>query len=133
MFRASFVVGCDGAHSVPVLENVIETTDLLTRVLGTPNKLAQALRDTVLPVVSRLGPFQHAFVQRLSELGVAYPGSPIVEGSGKRYFDDSMRGARGIRSRFLIMVDDDMTGHRHGAAALASLRPVLERQTHRSS
>jgi hypothetical protein len=31
-----------------------------------------ALRDTVIPMVSRLAPFQHAFVQRLSELGIAY-------------------------------------------------------------
>src|SRR5207247_582950 len=74
---------------------LIETTHLLTKVLGTPSKFAQALRDTVIPMVSRLAPFQHAFVQRLSELGIAYPGSPIVEGPGKRYFDESMRGGKG--------------------------------------
>src|SRR5260370_11522759 len=70
--------------------------------MGTPNKFAQTLRDTVIPMVSRLAPFQHAFVQRLSELGIAYRGSPIVEGAGKRYFDDSLRGGDGIRSRFLL-------------------------------
>jgi hypothetical protein len=57
--------------------------------------------------VSRLSPFQHAFVQRLSELGIAYRGSPIVEGAGKRHFDDSMRGGEGIRSRFLLALDED--------------------------
>jgi hypothetical protein len=51
-----------------------------------------------------LAPFQHAFVQRLSELGVAYRGSPIVEGAGERFFDNSLRGGNGIRSRFLLML-----------------------------
>ena len=89
----------------PVIKQVIETTDLLTRAMSTPNKFAQALRNAVIPMVSRLAPFQHAFVQRLSELGVAYRGSPIVEGAGRRYFDDSLRGGDGIRSRFLLMCD----------------------------
>ncbi len=95
------------AERLPVIKNVIETTDFLTKVMGTPNKFAQALRDTVIPMVSRLAPFQHAFVQRLSELGIAYSGSPIIEGPGKRYFDDSMRGGKGISSRFLVMIDDE--------------------------
>jgi hypothetical protein len=91
----------------PVIKSVIETTDLLTRALGTPSRLAQLLRDAVIPMVSRLAPFQHAFVQRLSELGVAYRGSPIVEGAGGRYFDDSLRGGEGIRSRFLLVLGRD--------------------------
>lgn len=44
-----------GAERLPAIRNVIETTDLLTKAMGTPNKLAQALRDTVIPTVSRLG------------------------------------------------------------------------------
>jgi 2-polyprenyl-6-methoxyphenol hydroxylase-like FAD-dependent oxidoreductase len=95
------------AERLPVIKNVIETTDLLTRVMGTPNKFAQALRNSVIPMVSRLAPFQHAFVQRLSELGIAYRGSPIVEGAGKRYLDDSMRGGKGIDSRFLLLLDSE--------------------------
>src|SRR5437899_9710154 len=71
------------AERRPLIKQVVETTHFLTRAMGTPNKLAQALRDTVIPVVSRLPPFQHAFVQRLSALGLAYRGSPIVEGAGK--------------------------------------------------
>ena len=95
------------SERLPVIKQVIKTTDFLTMVMGTPNKFAQALRNTVLPLVSRLSRFQHAFVQGLSELAIAYPGSTIVEGSGKRYFDDSMRGGNGIRSRFLMMIDPD--------------------------
>jgi 2-polyprenyl-6-methoxyphenol hydroxylase-like FAD-dependent oxidoreductase len=95
------------AERLPVIKQVIATTDVLTKVMGTPNKFAQALRDIVIPMVSRLAPFQHAFVQRLSELGIAYQGSPIIEGPGKRYFDDALRGGDGIRSRFLLVLDDD--------------------------
>jgi hypothetical protein len=39
-------------------------------------------------------------MRNLSGLGVAYGGSPIIEGAGERYFDDSLRGG-GIKSRFL--------------------------------
>jgi 2-polyprenyl-6-methoxyphenol hydroxylase-like FAD-dependent oxidoreductase len=39
-----------GADRLPVIKNVIETTDRLTKVMGTPNKFAQALRDTVIPM-----------------------------------------------------------------------------------
>jgi len=95
------------AERLPVIKQVIATTDVLTKVMGTPNRFAQALRDTVIPMVSRLAPFQHAFVQRLSQLGIAYRGSPIVEGPGQRYFDDAMRGGKGILSRFLLVLGND--------------------------
>jgi hypothetical protein len=46
-------------------------------------------------------------VQTLSGLGIAYRGSPIVEGEGRRYFDDSLRGGEGIGSRFLLLLASD--------------------------
>jgi hypothetical protein len=92
------------SERLPVIKNVIETTDHLTKVMATPNKFAQTLRDAVIPMVSRLAPFERAFVRRLSELGVAYQGSPVIEGRGKRYFDDSLRGGRGIRSNFVLFL-----------------------------
>ncbi len=97
-----FLLDSYEAERLPVIRNVIKTTDRLTKVMSTPNRLIQTLRDAVIPMVSRLAPFQHAFVQRLSELGVAYRDSPIVEGAGERYFDDSIRDG-GIRSRFLLV------------------------------
>lgn len=116
------------AERRPVIKNVIDTTDFLTKAMGTPNKLAQVLRDTVIPMVSRLAPFQHAFVQRLSELEIAYPDSPIVEGPGRRHLEESMRGGNGIGGRFLLMVgarSDAAT--RESAARLGeSFRDVLE-------
>lgn len=104
------------AERLPVIRNVIEMTDAMTRVLGTPNRLAQVLRDTVIPMVSRLAPFQHAFVQRLSELGIAYSGSPIVEGPGKRYLDATMRGGQGIGSRFLLVLHEGAGAAEQAAA-----------------
>jgi hypothetical protein len=94
------------AERLPIIKQVIGTTHFLTRVMGTPNRFVQAIRDTMIPMVSRLAPFQHAFVERLSELGIDYDGSPIVDGAGKRFFDDSLRGGEGIRSRFLLFCDD---------------------------
>ncbi len=105
-----------GEERLPVIDGVIHTTDTLTKVMGTSNKWAQVLRDTFIPMVSRLAPFQHAFVQRLSELGIAYGGSPIVEGPGERYFDDSMRGGDGIGSRFLLFIHDGDANNANEAA-----------------
>ena len=96
-----------GAERGPVIKHVIETTDTLTKVMGTPNRFAQVLRNAVIPLASRLAPFQHAFVRRLSELGIAYDGSPITEGDGERYFDDSLRGGGGILGRFLLLTGDE--------------------------
>jgi 2-polyprenyl-6-methoxyphenol hydroxylase-like FAD-dependent oxidoreductase len=98
------------AERRPVIKQVIDLTHFMTNALGAPNKLAQAIRDIAIPIVWHLPPFQHFFVQRLSELGVAYGGSPIIDGSGKRYFDDSLRGGAGIRSRFLLMAFDQADG-----------------------
>ncbi len=119
------------AERIPIIKNVIEITDYLTKVMGTPNKFAQALRDAVIPMVSRVAPFQHAFVQRLSELGIAYRGSPIVEGPGKRYFDDSLRGGKGIVNRFLVIIgDNEDASTRDGAKQLcSSLKDVAELRT----
>ena len=110
----------------PVIKHVIDITDFMTKAMGTPSKFAQALRNTVIPVVSRLAPFQHAFVQTLSELGVAYGGSPIVEGAGKRYFDESMRGGNGILSRFLFLCGSDAASEiTESAKELATFFPHL--------
>jgi 2-polyprenyl-6-methoxyphenol hydroxylase-like FAD-dependent oxidoreductase len=116
------------AERRPVIKNVIETTDLLTKAMGTPNKIAQTLRNAVIPMVSRLAPFQHAFVQRLSELGIAYEGSPIVEGAGKRFLEDSVRGGKGILSHFLLLLNAsaDPTTREAAQRLAGSLSDVVE-------
>ena len=112
------------AERLPVIKSVIHTTDTLTKVMGTPNKFVQLLRDAFIPMVSRLAPFQHAFVQKLSELGIGYRGSPIVEGPGTRYFDDSIRGGDGIGSRFLLLLKRRYCLH---GTCKAAVRIVPER------
>ncbi len=87
-----------------VVKGVIEVTDLMTKVFGTRSNLAQTARDAMLPVVSRLPSFQRAFVARLSGLASSYRGSPIVEGAGRRYLDESLRGGEGIKSRFALLL-----------------------------
>lgn len=115
------------AERIPVIKSVIETTDFMTKALGTPSKLAQALRDTVIPMVSRLAPFQHAFVERLSELGITYSGSPIVEGAGKRYFDDIVRGGKLLHRFVLILGADADQSTQAAAKQLAdSMSEVIE-------
>jgi 2-polyprenyl-6-methoxyphenol hydroxylase-like FAD-dependent oxidoreductase len=112
----------------PVIAEVIETTDRLTRAMGTPSKLAQVLRDMLIPPVSRLSLFQHALVNRLSGLGIDYHGSPIVEGAGKRFFDDSVRGGKGIGSRFLLVAreSEDAIGKAAALQLAQSLSDIVE-------
>jgi 2-polyprenyl-6-methoxyphenol hydroxylase-like FAD-dependent oxidoreductase len=116
------------AERLPVIKQVIETTDLMTKVMGTPNRFAQLLRDTFIPMASRLAPFQHAFVQRLSELGISYSGSTIIEGPGRRYLDDSMRGGHAILNRFLLFLGEDVTSSTREAAQRLcdSLSDIIE-------
>jgi 2-polyprenyl-6-methoxyphenol hydroxylase-like FAD-dependent oxidoreductase len=97
------------AERCPVIKGVIQTTDRLTRAMATTSKLAQAVRNAVIPVVSGLSTFQRRFVQNLSGLGLSYAGSPIIEGSGNRFWDDSLRGGKGIESRFILLLGSD--GH----------------------
>jgi 2-polyprenyl-6-methoxyphenol hydroxylase-like FAD-dependent oxidoreductase len=106
---------------VPIIKGVIQTTHFITRAMGMPNRIAQALRDTVIPIVSRLPAFQRAFVRRLSQLGVSYRGSPLVRGSGERYFDDSVRGGSGIVSRFVLFA-----GPGTDAATISTLKELCE-------
>jgi 2-polyprenyl-6-methoxyphenol hydroxylase-like FAD-dependent oxidoreductase len=104
------------AERRPVIRKVLKITHRLTKVMGTPSKLAQALRDMVIPVVSQLTASRRRFIQNLSELGIAYRGSPIVEGAGERYFDESFRGGKGIVSRFLLLLGEDASAPTREAA-----------------
>jgi len=116
------------AERRPVIKNVLETTHRLTKVMGTPHRFAQAMRDLVIPVLCRIPPFQHAFVQRLSQLAIAYGGSPIVEGDGTRYFDDSLRGGKGIGTRFLLLVPETVNASTKAAInqLSESYSPIVE-------
>ena len=94
-----------GAERLPVIAQVIATTHAMTVAMGATGRLAEALRGMVIPVASRLPPVPRRFAQTLSQLGVAYRNSPIVAGSAKRYFDETLRGGNGIAGRFVLFVD----------------------------
>lgn len=110
------------AERRPVIQHVVRTTDLMTKALGTPSRLAQSLRNRIIPRLSRLAAFQHRFVQNLSQIGIAYGGSPVVEGAGKRYFDESLGGGKAISSRFLLLVPNDSD-----ASSLEPARQLCDR------
>ena len=88
---------------LPIIQDVIETTDRLTKALGTPNALAQFLRDSLIPIVSYIPAFRHAMVERLSGLGLAYSGS-IIHNSGKRVLESCMRDGQLAEARFFLFV-----------------------------
>jgi hypothetical protein len=71
----------------------------------------------------------------LSGLGVAYGGSPIVDGAGERYFDETLSGGDRIRSRFLLLLADDAPKPDLEAAArfAGSWSHVLELRRGRTS
>jgi hypothetical protein len=127
-FASEDLLASYAAERLPIIRQVIATTHALTRVMNVRNRFAQTVRNMAIPVMSRLPAFQRAFVRNLSGLDVAYGGSPIVEGAGERYFDCSLRGGDGIKSRFLLMVGNDASvGDVEAAARLAgSLSDVLE-------
>lgn len=115
----------------PIVKGVLETTHALTAALGSHNRLVQGVRDTVIPFVTHLPQFQHAFVERLSGLANSYHGSPIVRGAGQRYFDASMRDGNFGR-RFAVFTNSNDGTHtfpdaveiRHSAASgLRLVRP----------
>jgi hypothetical protein len=82
----------------------------------------------IIPMLSRLAAFRHAFVQRLSGLEIAYQGSPMVEGAGERFFDDSLRGGHGILSRFLLVVHSaaDPSSRQAAEQLSESFKNILE-------
>jgi 2-polyprenyl-6-methoxyphenol hydroxylase-like FAD-dependent oxidoreductase len=95
------------AERLPVIRRVIGTTHALTRVMDARSRFVQMVRNMAIPLVTRLPAFRRGLMMNLSGLGVAYGGSPIIDGGGERYFDESLRGGDGIKSRFLLLLGDD--------------------------
>lgn len=62
----------------PVGQNVLEETDLLTRVVSLHHPLAQQLRNYLAPVLLNFEVIQQRISRRLTELAVNYRHSPIV-------------------------------------------------------
>jgi 2-polyprenyl-6-methoxyphenol hydroxylase-like FAD-dependent oxidoreductase len=106
-YAGEYLLASYAAERLPVIRRVIGTTHTLTRVMDARSRFVQILRNMAIPLVTRLPAFRSAFMMNLSGLGVAYGGSPIIDGAGERYFEESLRGGDGIRSRFLLLLGDD--------------------------
>ena len=64
-----------GQERIPVASGVLSFTDKIVRLSTIRNPVAQALRDTLLPLVSSLPTVQSRTARRLSQTSVAYPSS----------------------------------------------------------
>jgi 2-polyprenyl-6-methoxyphenol hydroxylase-like FAD-dependent oxidoreductase len=107
-----------------VARNVIRWTDFATRALSSTNGLVRAIRDYAIPRVSENASFRRRFVETLTELGVQYGHSPIVEGKGLRAIDERIRA--GDRERRLYDVLEGRYALVYPAAAPASVAAAFE-------
>ncbi|HEV2700454.1 MAG TPA: FAD-dependent monooxygenase [Steroidobacteraceae bacterium] len=116
----------------PVIARVIELTHRMTQVLGSASLPAQLMRNVAIPVATRLPSVQRAMVRRLSQLDVSYAGSPIVDGTGARHFDDSLCGGAGIGRRLVLRLGGAVAPSPQAAALLKTFSEDLElcRQEH---
>ncbi len=87
----------------PIVMDVIKTTNFLTNALGSHTAVASGIRDALIPIVTHVPALTEAFTERLSGLANAYKGSPIVDGGGRRYFDESLVSGKDAARRFILM------------------------------
>jgi FAD binding domain-containing protein len=71
-----------GQERVPVASGVLEFTNKIVGLLTMRSQAKRAVRDTVIPVVSRVPVVQRRWARKLSQLSVAYPRSPLVQPDG---------------------------------------------------
>jgi 2-polyprenyl-6-methoxyphenol hydroxylase-like FAD-dependent oxidoreductase len=67
---------------VPVASGVLQVTDKIVGLLTMRNRARRAVRDTVIPVVSRMPVVQRRTARTMSQLSVAYPRSPLTQPDG---------------------------------------------------
>jgi 2-polyprenyl-6-methoxyphenol hydroxylase-like FAD-dependent oxidoreductase len=73
-----------GQERIPVASGVLEFTNKLVGLLTMRNRAKRVVRDTVIPVVSRMPAVQRNAARKMSQLSVAYPRSPLVQPDGHR-------------------------------------------------
>jgi 2-polyprenyl-6-methoxyphenol hydroxylase and related FAD-dependent oxidoreductases len=69
---------------IPVASGVLEFTNKIVGLLTMQNRAKRAVRDTVIPVLSRVPAVQRGAARKLSQLAVAYPSSSLVQPDGHR-------------------------------------------------
>jgi hypothetical protein len=117
------------AERSPVAEQVLSDSGRLTRVATVREHLAQHVRNFVAHRLLGLPFVQHAMAERLSEITVSYPDSPMNRGAGsglgprpgQRIVADRPFGA-GDMPRFALMATDDQQAR----ALMQRYTPLLE-------
>lgn len=115
-------------------KQVLETAERLTSIGTTKNPLLRVLRNTVAHFAFGIPGVEHAFAQKMTELSVGYPESPLNAGSargldgpepGQRILSGVPFGGRAT-PRFALLASDTMEARdllqRHAAVLEESLR-----------
>ncbi|MBV8474675.1 MAG: FAD-dependent monooxygenase [Hyphomicrobiales bacterium] len=122
------------AERSPVAEQILADSGRLLRVAMVRNTFAQNLRNFAARHILGLSAVQHALTERLSEITIGYPNSPLNAGSagglhgpapGARIVADRPFGA-GDAPRFALLAREDD----HARAILRGHASILEPQLH---
>ena len=68
-----------GHERIPVASSVLGFTDKIVRLSTMRDPVKRAVRDMLLPTVTRLPAVQSRAARRLSQVSVAYPSSPLIQ------------------------------------------------------
>lgn len=120
------------AERSAVAAQVLAESGRLTRVATLRNQLAQHLRDFVAHRLLGLAGVRHAIAEKLSEIAIGYPESPLNRGSarvagphpGQRIVADRPFGA-GDRARFALLARDSSESRVILQQFAALLEPTL--------
>lgn len=102
---------------------VLRNAGAMTRVALLRNPIVQSIRNFVVSHVTRLSPVQQRMAEQITELDIAYPGSPLSVGGGHRMpgsLQADLRIGGGNLPRLTLLHP-----HRHAVAGLAADWPGL--------
>jgi 2-polyprenyl-6-methoxyphenol hydroxylase-like FAD-dependent oxidoreductase len=71
-----------GEERAPVAADVLKWTHALVQISRMRQPLKRALRDTLVPIISRIPPVHERLVRRLSQQHIAYPSSRLTHHQG---------------------------------------------------
>jgi 2-polyprenyl-6-methoxyphenol hydroxylase-like FAD-dependent oxidoreductase len=71
-----------GQERVPVASNTLGFTDKIVKLLTMRNPAKRAMRDTLMPAATSLPMVQKRAAQRLSQVSIGYPSSPLIRPGG---------------------------------------------------
>jgi len=82
----------------PVVAGVLQRTDFLTRAITLRSEVAKSVRNQLIGILGEFDFVARKFSREISELGVGYPGSPIVFEDRDQSLLSSLWNWRALRS-----------------------------------